>query len=507
MRSTPMKLKELESYKKIVIQCHDNPDADALASGFGLYHYFRQRGVPVSFLYSGRFRVQKSNLVLMIKELDIPIDYIEKDSFPPLGNDGLLITVDCQYGAGNITKLPAENIAVIDHHQPEIEELPLMLIDSACGSCSTIIWRLLKEAHFPVNENEALATALYYGLYTDTNQLSEIDNPYDKDMRDELPFDKAVITRLRNCNFSLDELEIAGVALLRHIFNEASRYAVIKARPCDPNILGLINDLMLQVDKVDISVVFSELTDGIKLSVRSCVKEVRANELAQFLTAGMGSGGGHMEKAGGFISEHRYNKAHPGVSVETYLSQKLDTYFADFDIIYAEEKPADISGMIKYKKKRIPVGFVKSCDILPDGTPVLIRTLKGDIDISVSDDAYIMIGLYGDIYPISRKKFESSYEKIDGTCQINAAYTPTVKNLQTGEIHSLLKYAQTCICRDDTFVYAKPVEKAVKVFPLWDDDKYLLGKKGDFLAVRPDDLHDIYVIEKDIFTKIYEAAI
>lgn len=32
-----MKLKELLHYDNIVIQCHDNPDADAIASGYGLY--------------------------------------------------------------------------------------------------------------------------------------------------------------------------------------------------------------------------------------------------------------------------------------------------------------------------------------------------------------------------------------------------------------------------------------------------------------------------------------
>lgn len=501
-----MKLCELEPYKKIVIQCHDNPDADALASGFGLYRYFHSKGKNVSLIYSGSFRIQKSNLVLMIKELEIPVEYIKKDSFSLPGKDALLITADCQYGAGNVTKLPAENIAVIDHHQQEINDIPLMLIDSMCGSCSTIIWRLLEQEHFPVNQDEALATALYYGLYTDTNQLSEIYNPYDKDMRDELKFDKSTITRLRNCNFSLDELEIAGVALLRHIFNEANRYAVVKARPCDPNILGLINDLILQVDKVDVSVVFSELTDGIKLSVRSCIKEVRANELAHFLTEGMGSGGGHTEKAGGFISERRYNEMYPGISVETCLGGRMDTYFAGFDIIYAGEKPADISGMVKYKKKRIPAGFVRSEDILPSGTDALIRTLNGDIPVTVSGDTYIMLGVSGDIYPISREKFENTYEVISGTFELSTSYAPTAKDERTGQIHSLLEHAQTCICKSDTFIHAKPIEKAVKVFPLWDDERYLLGKKGDFLAVRPDDLSDIYVIEKNIFGRLYEAA-
>ena len=45
-----MRLSELEKYQKIVIQCHDNPDADAIASGFGLYRYFKGLGKEVRFI-------------------------------------------------------------------------------------------------------------------------------------------------------------------------------------------------------------------------------------------------------------------------------------------------------------------------------------------------------------------------------------------------------------------------------------------------------------------------
>ena len=34
-----MKLSDLLEFKQIVIQCHDNPDADAIASGFAIYTY------------------------------------------------------------------------------------------------------------------------------------------------------------------------------------------------------------------------------------------------------------------------------------------------------------------------------------------------------------------------------------------------------------------------------------------------------------------------------------
>lgn len=486
-----------------MIQCHDNPDADALASGFGVYCYCRDKGLDTSLVYTGSYRIQKSNLVMMVEMLEIPVEYVDRTQFEELGEEELLVTVDCQYGAGNVTNLPAMNVAVIDHHQMEIKKLPLMFLDSMCGSCSTIVWRLLQREGYQVNDDINLATALYYGLYTDTNQLGEIYNPYDKDMRDQLSFDQETITRLRNSNFSLNELEIAGIALIRYIYNEANRYAVVKAEPCDPNILGLISDLMLQVNTVDTCVVYSELTDGIKFSVRSCIKEVRADELAQYLTTNIGNGGGHLEKAGGFISERCYDEKYQAVSLETYFTQRLDRYFASFDLIYAGEE-MDVSDMVLYKKRRIPLGFVQSSSILPVGTQVLIRTMEGDVEAAVSDDVYIMIGKLGDVYPVSREKFESVYQITGESFCINPEYSPTIKNRQSGETYNLLQSARTCVETEDTVVYAKPVSKSVKVFSLWNKKKYMVAQKGDYLAVRSDDLRDVYVIDKKIFRKTYE---
>ena len=38
-----MKLSSLCKYNDIVIQMHDNPDADAMGSGFALYKYFKSK--------------------------------------------------------------------------------------------------------------------------------------------------------------------------------------------------------------------------------------------------------------------------------------------------------------------------------------------------------------------------------------------------------------------------------------------------------------------------------
>ncbi len=174
-------------------------------------------------------------------------------------------------------------------------------VRSSLGSCSTLVRELLEREGMDINEEKNLATALYYGLMMDTNQFTEIYHPLDKDLRDDAAFDRSRITMFRNANISLAELEIAGEALCGYEYEEKYRYAVIQARPCDPNILGIIGDMMLEVDAVDFCVVYSILPVGVKLSVRSCRKETRASELADYLTDKIGSGGGHVEKAGGLI--------------------------------------------------------------------------------------------------------------------------------------------------------------------------------------------------------------
>ena len=512
-----MKLIELQHYSSITIQCHDNPDADAIASGFALYTYFVSLEKEVRLVYAGRNRIQKPNLLMMVEKLQIPILYIddiakymEKESLGKI--QGLLITVDCQYGAGNVTRIPAEDVAVIDHHQVEIGDIEKSEINPHLGSCSTLVWNMLREAGYKI-EDSKLGTALYYGLYTDTNQFSEIYNPLDMDMRDTVPCEKTMITLFRNSNLSLQEMEIAGVAMIRYIYNDDYRYAIIKSKPCDPNILGLISDFLIQVAEVDSCVVYNETKDGYKFSVRSCIKEVQANELAAFLAEGVGSGGGHREKAGGFISTVLYENSYPTLHSEAFFSERLNDYFDNCQIIYADEYEVDVSDMQSYVKKQVPFGYVEAADILPVGTLITIRTLEGDVDMTVEPDLMIMIGIKGEVYPNRRDKFEKSYtvtDKLYCTDEMhthcNTLYEPTVHNRETGEVMQLADYAKVCIASGGTHIHAKELTGRVKVFTAWDKERYMLGKAGDYLAVRCDDKHDIYVVERDIFYKTYDMA-
>lgn len=112
----------------------------------------------------------------------------------------------------------------------------------------------------------------------DSNQLSEISHPLDKDMIDLLRYDKSLVTRLKYANFSMSELETAGIAISHNNYIEKYRTAIVRSEPCDPSILGVIGDFVIQVDGIDVCVIFNEQSGGYKLSVRSCSLEASAND-------------------------------------------------------------------------------------------------------------------------------------------------------------------------------------------------------------------------------------
>lgn len=495
-----MKLSELSQYRKITVQCHDNPDPDALASGWGLVKYFRSLGCDVRFLYSGRFQITKSNLLLMLVELGIPVVYCPTYT---IDEDELLLTVDCQYGQGNVTTAQAEHIAVIDHHHGT-PSVSLSEVRSTLGSCSTLVWKMMTDEGYDVSSDSLLATALYYGLMTDTGNFTEIYHPLDRDMHDMLPFSKNLISRFCNSNISLNEMVIAGNALVNYTYIETSSCGVIEAAPCDPNILGFISDLALQVDKFDLCVTFNEVSGGYKLSIRSCSKDVHANEFATYITSGIGSGGGHSGKAGGFISKASFERDYPNVAIRDYLVQRVNSYFDNSVVLKASEYEIDTSEMKAYVKKQMKLGYVSPCDFLEIGERFSIRTLEGDVDLVAADDYYIMIGLKGEVYPIKKDKFEKSYRTVDESYDLKTEYFPTIHSVRTGEIVQLTSYVKTCYSSGGSKILAKPIRKIVKIYTAWDSENYMLGNPDDYIACRFDDYHDIYIIAKDIFPLTYE---
>ena len=494
-----MFLANLEKYNQIVIQVHDNPDADAVGSGYAIYRYFLEKGKDVRLVYGGRYAMTKSNMLLLVEELQIPIEYVQS-----LDNPELLITVDCQYGQGNVQYFKAQNIAMIDHHSTGRESDEMVEIRSHLVSCATVCYALLKGAGYDVNADKKIATALYYGLYMDSNQLNEISHPFDRDMIDFLQYDKTLINRLKFANLSISDFETAGIAIIRHTYMEKNRFALINSKECDPNILGLIGDLALQVDSIDVCIVYCEYPGGYKLSVRSCALSVAANELACFLTAGIGNGGGHIDKAGAFISGQSFQKEYPGQSIESFFYTKMDEYFENYEVVHYNDEVKDKESLKMYQKKAGFYGYVKSTDLFKTGTECKVRTLEGDVRIHCEEDIYIMVGYFGETYPITKKAFESKYNPAEGKFERAFEYPPTVINMETNESFELMPYIKVCTSQPGACILARPMEKHTKVFSRWNYETYMYGEKGDMLCYSVNDQQDVYVVKKNIFPVLYE---
>ncbi len=520
-----MRLRDLLSYEKIVIQCHDNPDADAIGSGFGLYTFFKGRGKDVSLIYSGKNRIKKSNLTKMVNLLEIPIQYVTT----PFECD-LLLIVDGQYGEGNVTRFEAPAVAVIDHHMVSKELPELSEVRSYLGACATLVWSMLHDEGFDANLNTPVTTALYYGLYMDTGAMAELSHPMDRDLRDQANFDSHIMTVLRNSNLSIEELEIAGTALLRTDLMEEYHCAIVKANQCDPNILGIISDMVLEVDMVDVCVVFTQQDNGVKFSVRSCVREVMADELAFELAKDIGSGGGHVTKAGGYIrydllvpryeaycvsthSQPRYEEREDGRLVPVASACKLlfetriKNYFDNTMVVDASDFSIEDMDFQKYRARKVAYGFVESTELFPLGTRVRIRSIdEEDLILTVQEQMVFLIGAKGDVNAVSRSYLEEHFRTTTWTFELlSTEYVPTIRVDVEGSVaNSLLTQAKVCIPNGEEIVTALQLEQNIKLFDLWDDKAYKKGEAGDYLMLRNEFSRDLIIMNRELFENRYE---
>ena len=305
-------LNQLLKYKKVCIQCHDCPDADALAAAYGVYTYLKLHDIKASIIYGGEREIQKKDLLYMLNICEIPAEYVEE-----LPDTELLLLVDGQYGQGNVYHFDADNIVVIDHHMPFMKKTPQTLIDNSYQSCSTIVWELLKEEGYDVKANR--------GLYTDTSSYVDLYKKNDIAMRDELRDDYPELERLKKSCMSLEDLMIAGEALHHAYFDQDKQYLLISAMHCEQSVLGIIGDMAIKVDVAKISIAYTDIDSGYQISVRSADRDYLANEVAAKLCDGIGKGGGHMDKAGGVISRDCISEQYAGWEIADIIKERMET--------------------------------------------------------------------------------------------------------------------------------------------------------------------------------------
>lgn len=315
-------LQQLLPYHRITLQCHNDPDSDTIASAYGVYCYLKDHGAEVSMIYSGPSMIKKTSLKMMIRECSIPLQYVQE-----LPETDILVTVDCQYGEKNVQFFEAPELAVIDHHIRAISEVsPLYLINNSYQSCSTIVWELLQEEHYPLESNSGLLSSLLFGLYIDTSAYQDLYNPADLTMKKSLPDKDALLNRLVKSNMTTAELLIAGDALYNHYLDFDRKFILVAALTCEQAILGVIGDLVIQVDICLLAVTYTQIITGYKFSIRCCNEHWSANDIAAYISEGIGSGGGHADKAGGRISLEQFQLIYPDQDINDVFNRRICEY-------------------------------------------------------------------------------------------------------------------------------------------------------------------------------------
>jgi phosphoglycolate phosphatase len=438
----------------------------------------------------------------MIQDLKIPVEHASNLT----EWDGLLITVDCQYGAENVSRVAAPCVAVIDHHVQENGLPSLCDLRPCLGSCSTLVWRLLEEASFLIDAR--LGTALHYGLYSDTGGFAELRHPLDRDMLELLTVDQRILKKLKGANLSLSDLTVASAALKDFHLDAEKRFVIVSVPPCDPYLLGFIGDLSMQVDAVDLAVVYSEMSDGIKFSVRSALREAKASDLAAWLAGDIGSGGGLGEKAGGCISTAKYRERFDGKPLALYFSESLRESLASCVIVDCSSASASAENepfmklMKPYRKRHARVGFVPCHRLFNGRTALRVRMLDGDMDITVDGETVLMIGLSGEVHPMEFEKFIETYNLTGERFSGVLPYPPAALDKSTGLRVSLPEFADTCVNYEEEMILAARLESRVKVFTYQNGENYVQGVPGDWIVARhsPDDLS---IIAADVFPRLY----
>ena len=506
-----MHLHDLLLFGSVTVQCHNVPDADAIASAYALHQYFARAGKTSKLVFGGSQPLEKPSLRQMVEHLCIPIEHLPS---PDAHIPDLLVLADCQHGAGNVMPIPAWHVAVIDHHVPEGVQPELSLIRPDCGACASLVRDILLRERF--SPDRAVNTALHYGLYMDTQCFAELRNSLDRDLLQEENIDAGFVENLKANNLRWEDLLLASETLSRLEYLPEHRAAIGRAPLCDPNLLGFLADMILQVEGVDVCLVWHHDGALFRYSVRSVTRDVKASDLAAWL----GGGGGHLRKAGGRLPCAVLKERHPSGDADSYFKNRLRSYFAQYPIIdCAALTESPLQGASLYRKLPITVGYVPCAGLFPEASTIFVRMLESDAAIEATPDTHLMIGIIGEVYPIKAANFEKSYTPLNQSFVPEFEYAPSasegrkkgvepapsVLNLDKGRSIRLLDHARACKSKESK-VFARQLTQGVKVFTTWDRDQYHLGNAGDWLACREDDPFDVYVVRGDIFAKTYAPA-
>jgi nanoRNase/pAp phosphatase (c-di-AMP/oligoRNAs hydrolase) len=292
----------LQGCRRLLVMTHNNPDPDSLGGAVGLQEFARKAvGVDSRFAITGR--ILRAENQAMVRELGIQMDRLETLDLSTFDRVAL---VDTQPGFGHTFVPPELGVdIVLDHHvcadgTAKLDDVAFVDVRPDVGATSSMVSGHLLEAG--VTPSREVATALAYGIKTDTADLSR--NVSDLDLR---AYDYLFphVDRQRLVAICSPRLPAAYFQTLKDALTKVRLYDGVTlcslGRTSSAEMVAEVADLLLRMEGVRAVFCGGLVGGAYYVSVRTEIGGDAWKLLRDAMDGENGSCGGHGSVAGGAI--------------------------------------------------------------------------------------------------------------------------------------------------------------------------------------------------------------
>ena len=302
------RIRALFGERKVHILLQHDPDPDAIGSALALRELLGRNRPTTPIVTFGE--VTRPENLAMLRLLDIQIDRISPEDLHKEGARLALLDVQPPYFEQPLGRVDL----VVDHH-PKRTAFKARFADlrTAYGATSTIFTEYLRAVG--MEPTQRLATALLYGIKTDTLFLERSSNLADLSAFSYLyPLaNKAMIARIERPALPREDLEALGRALSRLQLDNG--VAVIHMGEINrEDVIPQMAEFCLQIEGVEWGVVSGLVKDRVVISVRNVGYVKSAGEIMKKLYDDIGSAGGHRAMAKAVVPLDRFIEKYGEVS-------------------------------------------------------------------------------------------------------------------------------------------------------------------------------------------------
>lgn len=296
------KIKESNG-KELAIFLQDNPDPDALSSGLTLQYICKYCDVESKLYYGGSISHQKNKALINLLNMDLINIKTKEAVMEVVRSAGMIALIEASIPArNNILPEDVTPNLIFDHHQVDISSVRGDFVDiqTNIGATATIMTRYIRQLN--IKPDASLATALLYGIRTDTKEFTRNTSSDDLNAASYLSplVDKNIMSQLEHPPMGLETLDIIGRAI-RNKEIRGSYLASFVDFINDRDALPQAAEMMLHLEGVYTVLVFGINEDKVQLSARSRDSRVNLGLILQSAFGELNSGG-HATMAAGAIN-------------------------------------------------------------------------------------------------------------------------------------------------------------------------------------------------------------